>query len=419
MFSLKEKTKEHLGLDLDPKIIRIIDKLLNYAISAEAAEIFFEPREDDLAVIFRIASGIENVLRVPKKTESALIYGLKEMAGISDSLRNTSDSGKFKKDYQGFKVIFSLAVHPTTAGEKITIDLQKEKFELLEIGRLGFNAPALAAVKKNLNKKNGLTLVVGNFNSGRTATLYSFLNFINKPDLNIATVESDIALDIPQINQSLLDPISGFSSAVALNSLRHRDADVIMIADINDQETTELAMQLAESGRFVLGGLYSQNAATALTFFRDLEIPLSSFNSAVKMVVTERLLRKICPHCLTEQKISATTRQALQKKFDLDKLLKKMRADKVLPAKVSGAEDLVFYKGRGCSYCGETGFLGKAGIFEVLEITPEVKKIIKEGHFSRIQEEVRRQGGYLLEEDALIKVLGGSVEIEEVFRMLG
>lgn len=416
MFSLKEKTKEHLGLDSDPKIIRIIDKLLNYAISTEAAEIFFEPKEDDLAVIFRIASGTENILRVPKKTESALIHGLKEMAGISNSLGNSTSSGKFKKDYQGFKIIFSLAVHPTAVGEKMTIDLQKENFELLEVGRLGFNAPALAAVKNNLNKKNGLTLVVGNFNSGRTATLYSFLNFINKPDLNIATVESDIAFDLPQINQSRLAPISGFNSAVALNSLRHRDADVIMIADINDQETTELAMQLAESGRFVLGGLYSKDVVTALTFFRDLEIPLSSFTSSVKMVVAQRLLKKNCPHCLAEQRISAETRRALQKKFDLTRLIKKMRTDKIVSEKVSGAEDLVFYKGRGCSYCQETGFLGKTGIFEVLEITPEVKQMIKEGHFSGARQEIKKQGGYLIEEDALIKALGGSAEIEEVFR---
>ena len=256
MQSIGEKVKEQLAFDSEVGVIRVIDKLLNYAIGADADEICFEPKENELAVIFRLAGGIENIFSVSKKIEPALIYGLKEMAGISSPMEKSAGNGKFKKDYQGFKIIFSLTIYPTAAGEKITIDLQKEKFELLEISRLGFNAPALAAVKKNLNGRKGLTLVIGNFNSGRTTTLYSFLNFINKPELNIATVESNIAFDIPQINQSRLDPISGYNSAIAVNSLRRRDTDVAMIEDINDQKTTEAAMHLAESGRFVLSGLY-------------------------------------------------------------------------------------------------------------------------------------------------------------------
>lgn len=416
MLSIKEKIKEHLSFSADIKAVRIIDKLLNYAIRAEAAEIIFEPEEEKLLVVFRLNSGAEKIFSVPKRIEKELLGGLKEMAGVSGKDNSFSGNGTFKKDYPGFKIIFSLTVHPTSNGEKITIDLHKEKFEMLKISRLGFNAPALAAIEKNFREKHGLVLVIGGYDSGRTTTLYSFLDYINKPELNVTTIERSIAFDIPQINQSQLDPISGYSSSVAINLLRRQNIDAAMIGEISDRETAEAATHLALGGRFVLSGLYSKNIGTALEFFRDLPVNLAMLTSAVKIVITQRLLRKNCPHCLVEEKISVNTRQKLKEKFLLDDLLPRLRASKIISEKIVDSKDLVFYKSRGCAACGNTGFMGRIGNFEVLEMTPEVKKIIKEGHFSAVRGEVKKQGRYLLEEDALIKALNGLVEIEEVFK---
>lgn len=418
MLSLKEKIKEHLSLSPDIKVIRVIDKLLNYAIGAGAVEILFEPGEKELSIIFRLDNGADKAFSIPKRMESDLLCGFKEMAGIFGHKDNVLGIGKFKKDYQGFKIIFSLTIHPTASGEKITIDLQKEKIEMLQIGRLGFNAPALATIKKKLSEQQGLILVIGGYNSGRTTTLYSFLDYLNKPELNITTVERNIVLNIPKINQSQLDPISGYSSSIAVNSLRRQNVDVAMIGEISDQETAEAAICLASKGRLIISGLYSQNIGTALDFFRDLPIQIPSLTSAVKMVITQKLLKKNCPHCLVEEKISAGTKQKLKEKFSFEELLSRLRADKIVSEKISGPEDLVFYRSRGCATCGNTGYSGRIGNFEVLEMTPEVKKNIREGHFSTVRQEIKKQEGYLLEEDALIKALGGLVEIEEVLKGL-
>jgi type II secretory ATPase GspE/PulE/Tfp pilus assembly ATPase PilB-like protein len=416
---LKEKLKEQLVLSRDVRAIRTIDKLLDYAIGLEAGEICFESEDKGLAVIFRADNEVKNRIMIPKKIEQALLAGFRELSGArSSAAGDVSWNGRFKKDYPGLKIIFSLSARSTASGEKMTIGLQKEKFELLEVGRLGFSARNLAAVKKNLNERKGLTLVAGEFNSGRTTTLYSFLNHINHPELNVATIEKEVAYDIPKINQSRLDPISGYDSSSAISSLRRQNVDAVMIGDINDKETAEAALHLALGGHFVLGGFYGSDVASILSFFQDLSIPLHLFAAAVKMVVAQRLVRKNCPHCLAKQKIGENARKKLKENFAFSPLLKRMRADKLVSEKVSKPEDLVFYKSRGCSRCRGSGLAGRVGIFEVLRMTPEAKQTVKEGHFSGIRQEISRQGGYLLKEEALLKAISGLTTIEEVFKII-
>jgi type II secretory ATPase GspE/PulE/Tfp pilus assembly ATPase PilB-like protein len=418
MRSYKEKIKEQLSISDDIRAIRVIDKIFNFAIGCEAEEIYFEPRDKNLAVNFLVQGELKNTLLLPKKAEPAVIAAIKEMAGINYPADNSPRGGNFKKDHLGCKIIFSLNIHPTEEGEKIIVNLKKEKLELLGLGRLGFSGKILAQVKRKLSARKGLIAVVGDQNSGCTATLYNFINFLNCPELNIATVEKNVACDLPEINQSRLDPRVGFNSGTAVNALRRQDADVVMIEEIDDRETAEAAFHLASAGHFVIAGINGADLATTLDFLQELGISLSLFSANVKMLITQRLVDKNCPHCLKRQKIGRENLLRLEKKLSLKKLLFRLKRDKIISEKITRPEDLVFYRSRGCSRCQERGSSGRIGIFEVLEITPEVKNLIKTGHFSAIRNEVKKQGSYSLAEDALIKALNGLVSFETFFRVI-
>jgi type II secretory ATPase GspE/PulE/Tfp pilus assembly ATPase PilB-like protein len=419
MNALKEKIKEQLALSGDTRIIRIIDKIFNFAIGCEAEEIYFEPRAQDLAVIFQAAGEVKNTLVLPKRVEEAVLGGVKAMAGLNYPSANLAPAGKFKKSFAGYKIIFSLAVRPSRSGEKVIVNLHKEKFDLLGLGQLGFSGQNLKRIKKVLDSRRGLVAVIGDLNSGQTSTLYSFISYLKRPDLNIATVEQEIARHLPQVNQSLINPRVGFGSGAATNALRRQDVDVVMISEINDRETAEAALQLAAAGHFVLTGILSQDVVSSLNFLNDLAVPLSSLAANTKLAVTQRLVDKNCPFCLKPQKISHNSWRRLDEKLFLSKLLPRLKRDKIISAKISRPEDFIFYQSSGCPRCQDRGVAGRIGIFEILEITPEVKALIKSGHFSSVREEVKKQGGYSLAEDAFIKALGGLISLEEVLKVIG
>ena len=405
MYTLKEKTKEQLRVDKDVKAIRAIEKLLNLAVSAEADEIFFEPAEN-LDVIFRAGGEAKNKFSLPMKIAPAILDGLRSLA--------RENGGKFKQEFNGYKIIFSL----TISGGRFIVNLHKEIFLLLSLNRLGLSGKNLELVKKNLAGKKGLTLVLGEFNSGRTTTLYSFLHYLSNPGLNLATLENNVIFDLPEINQSRLDPLSGYNFAQGLNSLRRQDIDGAMIAEIIDQETAEAAMRLAAAGHFVLAGLHARDLASALSFFHDSSTPLNLFSDTAKLIITQSLVEKNCPHCLKAKKIGADSLKKLAAKINLKKILPRLRDDKIISAKIKKPQDLIFYKSSGCQRCHNYGTDGRIGIFEVVRMTPEVKKIIKSGHFSLLRAEAGKQDNYSLVEDVLIKALQGLTSLEELFKVI-
>jgi type II secretory ATPase GspE/PulE/Tfp pilus assembly ATPase PilB-like protein len=405
MLSTKQNVKEHLAVSPDIKAIRVIEKLLNLAISAEADEIFFEPAED-FDVIFRASGEVKDKFSLPMKIAPSILDGLRALA--------RENGGKFKQEFSGYKIIFSL----TISSGRFIINLHRENFSLLSLNRLGLSGKNLELVKNNLAKKKGLTLVLGEFNSGRTTTLYSFLHYLSSPGLNLATLENEVIFDLPEINQSRLDPLSGYDFAQGLNSLRRQDIDGAMIAEIIDRETAEAAMHLAAAGHFVMAGLHARDLPAALSFFRDLAIPLSLFSNNARLVIGQSLAEKNCPHCLKERRIGSDSLKRLAAKINLKKLLPRLKRDKIISEKIKNPEGLVFYKSAGCPRCHNSGAAGKIGIFEVLEITPAVKDLIKTGHFSLLRAEAGKQDNYSLVEDALIKSLQGLISLEEFFKVV-
>jgi type IV pilus assembly protein PilB len=418
MLSLKDKAKEQLSVSADVRIIRIIDKIFNFAIGCEADEIRFESEAKGLAVNFIVGGELKNTLLLPRESELAVLAGIKGMAGFNYPTDNLASSGGFKKDYSGYKVIFSLQLHPTQSGEKVIINLRKEKFELLGLGRLGLASKSLAKVKKVLTDKKGLIAVIGGSSSGITSTLYSLINYFEHQQFNIATIEKEALCDLPGINQSQLRPRLGFGPRAAANALRRQDTDVVMIGEVNDQETAEAAFHLAQSGRFVLAGISARDITAALNFLPEWNIPANLFAANAKLIITQRLVNKNCPFCLSRQKIGPDSLKRLEEKISLSKLLPRLRQDKIISAQITKAKDLVFYKNSGCPRCQKRGVLGKIGIFEILVVTQEVKKIIKAGHSPALGNEIKKQGGYSLAEDALIKALSGLVSVDTILKLL-
>jgi type II secretory ATPase GspE/PulE/Tfp pilus assembly ATPase PilB-like protein len=416
MFSLRDNVKEQLFLSSDVQTARVVDKLLSFAAASEAEEIYLEPREKSLAAVFRIGGEARKTVILPKQSEKSVLEALKGMAGLRMPTDNLPGNGKFRKNFPGFKIIFSLAVYPASDGEKIVVSLKKEKFEILSLGRLGFSGRSAETVKRNLSASDGLVLVIGEDDLMRTDALYGFLNILNRPDLNLATVEKEIAADVPEINQSQLDPLSGFNSSLAMDSLRRQDADIIMISEINDKESAEAAFNLAGSGHFVLAGLESREIGAGLFFLKDLPASLPLFASSAKMAVTVGSAEKNCPYCLTKKKLSGEIKKKLEEMFS-GNFLEKLRQEKLISENISHWEDFSFYESKGCLRCGYSGISGRIGVFEVLEITERVKEFIRGGHLFSVRGETEKQGNYLLEQDALIKAIGGLISIEEVFKV--
>ncbi len=410
--------KEKIELSPDMGMIRSLDKLLGYAVSQEVKSILFDLTGDKPAVFYRFFSDWKKIVDIQKGMKSKIGREIRNLSNMDENKKSLPQVGKFKKSYQGFKAVFYVSANPLSSGEKIFIDIFKNKPRLFNLRQLGLQRVALNRVEENLSKESGMSIVVGDFDSGRTSTLYSFLDYLNRPELNICTIEDEIDLDLPDINQSRLDPKAGFDYSFALNSILKQDPDVIMVGDIDNKETAENSFLAADAGYPVLVGVYSRDAITALQLLRDLEISLPLFLKAVNMFLNQRVAKKICHHCIVRDKKSNTKIKELKKSFDWKFLLPRLRALNIVPKNIRKVDDMVFYKGKGCERCRNTGFAGSIGVYEVLEVTSEVIELARKGHLAKIKEEIRNQEGFYIKEDALIKAFNGIITIDEVLKMI-
>ena len=414
MQAIKEKIKDQLFLAPSPAVSRILEKIFNYAAAEEIDEIIFESVGEKGLVKFYDAGEDKGSLNFSETTKNLVFQALKKLAGMKGCEKN--ERGEFKKECIGTKILFSVTSYLFSHSEKIVINLRRDKFEVLDVASLGLEKSISGRVKEILEKSQGLVLVVGPFNSGKTSTLYSFVNHVNSPDLNVTTFEREISYDMPTVNQSRLGDKPGFRP-LSLSSIVKQDPDVVMIDEIVDKDAALAALHLADHGYFVLAGVEGLNTASILSSFQGLGVSLSLFSSSVKMVVNQRLVLKNCPKCLEKQKIGAELKKRLKTYFPKPELLARLKDKKILAPEIESIEDMVFYRGQGCEACRQKGVSGRIGIFEILIMNDEAKKLIKGGHFSRVNEEVFDQEGFSLVESAFIKAAAGIISPEEVLRI--
>lgn len=397
---LEEKDDRDLPKEIDAPIVKLANGILMNAIKSHTSDIHIEPAETLVRVRYRTDGVLQPVLKLPVKIKNALTSRLKIMSHLDISERRLPQDGRIKLKFGDNREIdFRVSTLPTLWGEKIVLRLLDKSNLQLDLTKLGFDEKPLQDFMEAIEKPYGMLLVTGPTGSGKTTTLYSALSQLNKPGVNIMTAEDPVEYNFFGINQVHIREDIGLTFAAALRSFLRQDPDVIMVGEIRDFETAEIAIKAALTGHLVLSTLHTNDAPSTITRLLNMGIEPIMVSSSVIIVVAQRLARKICQNCKEEQKISETT------------LLRSgITAEEIAHAKC--------YIGLGCSECNNTGYKGRIALYEIMRVKDELKELILQGASAAdIKKEAIRLGMATLRRSGIQKVLDGTTSIDEVLRV--
>lgn len=425
--SKKEKEETDSTEDVNQKlkemaeeipVVRVVDTLLEYAILEKASDIHIEPHEKEVIVRYRIDGVLHEVMTLPKVIHPALIARIKVIANLKIDEHRLPQDGRFKIEKDSYKISFRVSTIPVFDGEKVVMRLLDESARAMSLEELGFIHHNFDTIMRNVKKPHGALLVTGPTGSGKSTTLYTVISMLNTKGVNISTIEDPIEYHVSGVNQMQVNPKIGLTFAVGLRALLRQDPNVIMIGEIRDHETAEEAVHAALTGHIVLATLHTNNASGALPRLLDIGVEPYLIASTVNAVVGQRLTRQICADCKQEYKIDDEFEESLRKEYNIDHLMEVMKREEFIESKVKRLTELTFYKGKGCDKCGTTGYKGRKGIYEVLEVTPEIQELLlKHSPTSQIQDKAIEQGMILMWQDGFIKCLQGRTTIDEILRV--
>ena len=415
----EEKTGQELKqLAEDLPIIRVVDTLLEYAIFEEASDIHIEPTEKNVIIRYRIDGILKEVMAFPKTITAGLIARIKVLANLKLDEHRLPQDGRFKISSPQYKVAFRVSIIPVYDGEKVVLRLLNESTKVLSLEDLGLQKKPLEILKSNILKPHGIILVTGPTGSGKTTTLYTIMNILNKPEVNIATIEDPIEYRMPRINQSQVNPKIEFTFAKGLRSLLRQDPNIIMVGEIRDTETAEIAVHSAMTGHLVLSTVHTNDAATTPQRMINMGIESYLISSTTNLIIAQRLIRKICKNCIYSYNLDKAMIEQLDKHFDLKKVLQFLIDQGFLSKAKANLDSVLFYKGKGCKQCGNSGYKGRLGIYELMEITPKIAELITAKASTESLEAVAlEQGMMTLTQDGFMKALSGITSVEEVLRV--
>jgi type IV pilus assembly protein PilB len=410
-----EKLKEMAS---EIPVVRVVDTLLEYAIFEKASDIHIEPQEKEVMVRYRIDGVLHDVMTLPKIVQSGLIARIKVISNLKIDEHRLPQDGRFKIQKDNYNISFRVSTIPVFDGEKVVMRLLDESTKALSLDELGFIHRNFEVIMRNVRKPHGALLVTGPTGSGKSTTLYTVLSLLNTKGVNISTIEDPIEYRIAGINQTQVNPKIGLTFAMGLRALLRQDPNIIMIGEIRDGETAEEAVHAALTGHVVLSTLHTNNAAGALPRLLDIGVEPYLIASTVNAVVGQRLTRQVCEDCREEYKVDKEFEQTLSLEYNLEALLNVLKREKFIEDKIKSVTELTFYKGHGCDKCGETGYRGRKGIYEVLEVTNEIQDLImKRSPTTQIQDKAIEQGMVMMWQDGFIKCLQGATTIEEIMRV--
>lgn len=419
----KEDGDENAPKDLkelaqDLPIVRIVDTLLEYAILEGASDIHIEPTEKSVIVRYRVDGVLKDVMTLPKNAQAGILARIKILANLKIDEHRVPQDGRFKISQGEYKVAFRVSTLPVFDGEKIVMRVLNESAEALTLEQLGFLKGPLEIVKRNIRRPHGMILVTGPTGSGKTTTLYTMVSILNTPKVNISTVEDPIEYRMPRINQSQVNPKIGFTFATGLRALLRQDPNVIMVGEIRDAETGEIGVHAAMTGHLVLSTLHTNDAVTAIPRLIEMGIPTFLVASTVNLVIAQRLVRIICPHCISSYNLSTTAIDDIEKQMDVKEIMEVMEREGVITDKEVKLGELLFYRGKGCNKCNMEGYKGRVGVYEILEITPETQDLIlNHASTEELHKTTRKNKMITMLQDGMIKAKNGITTIEEVLRV--
>lgn len=396
-------------------VINIINSVLEHAVYEGASDIHIEPGEKEVVIRYRVDGILKPIMTLPKSIQNGITARIKILSNLKLDEHMIPQDGRFKIQVQEEKLAFRVSILPVYDGEKIVMRLLHEGAKPLTLDQLGFLDKTKEKIERAIKKPHGMVLVTGPTGSGKTTTLYTVLGILNQPGVNISTVEDPIEYRMAGVNQSQINPKVGFTFASGLRSLLRQDPNIIMVGEIRDQETAEIAINAAMTGHLVLSTLHTNDAPTTLPRLIDMGVPPFLVAYTANIIVAQRLVRKICPFCKKEYKLDEASAKELAKAFDTKKLGALFKAN---IKEVKKMNLLTFYQGEGCRRCGQTGYKGRQGIYEVLEIDDELtKKINERATANDIKDYARNRGMLTMLEDGIIKAKMGVTTINEVLRV--
>ncbi len=407
-----KKTAEELP------VIKIIDVLLKHAILQQASDIHIEPIEKEVIVRYRIDGILHDVMFLPREILSAVIARIKVLSDLKLDEHRLPQDGRFKLETQDYKFSFRVSILPIIDGEKIVIRLLNETSKGLTLEQLGFRGKALEVIQKNIHRPHGMLLVTGPTGSGKTTTLYTMMDILNTNQVNISTVEDPIEYRMQRINQTQVNSKVGLTFAVGLRSLLRQDPDIIMVGEIRDEETMHIAINAAMTGHLVLSTLHTNSAAATMPRLMDMGAEPFLLASTLNVAIAQRLVRKICPNCQEDYLMGQNDVELLKKKVDADKIFEILKQEKIIPETARGFEEVAFARGKGCVRCNNTGYKGRLGIYEVIEVDDDLRALISERKDSdTINAKAVENGTITMLQDGFIKAIQKVTTIEEILRV--
>lgn len=388
-------------------IIRIVDNLLAYAVALRATDVHVEPLEDTILVRYRIDGILREILRMPKEAYPGIVARIKLVSGLKIDEHMRPQDGRLRQKIGNDILDVRVALIATFYGEKIQMRLLASTQKPYSLEELGVFPDMQKIILENIKKTFGMFLVTGPTGAGKTTTLYSVLELLNKPTVNIVTIEDPIEYQIKYLNQTQINPQAGVTFASGLRAILRQDPNIIMVGEIRDQETAEMSINSALTGHLVLSSLHTNDAPTAVPRLIDLKIEPFLVAATLNVVVAQRLVRKICRVCI----YSYTPSQEIVSFF---------KRELVNPSEGEAHIPTTLYRGKGCAQCGGSGYFGRMGIFEVFNVDEKIRALTVGEHFSLdvLRDEARKEGMISMLQDGLRKVEVGLTTIEEVLRVI-
>lgn len=400
----------------DLPIVRIVDTLLRHAIVQDASDIHIEPMENEVLVRYRIDGILHDAMTLPKNAAAGLAARVKVLAVLKLDEKRLPQDGRFKMETETDRVSFRVSVLPTFFGEKIVMRLLRETGEGFTLDALGFHGENLERIHKALKQTTGIILVSGPTGSGKTTTLYTMLDILNTPDVNISTIEDPIEYQMKRVNQTQVNPQIGFTFASGLRSLVRQDPDIIMVGEIRDSETASLAINAALTGHLVLSTIHTNSAAGAIPRLIDMGIEPFLLASTIRVIIGQRLVRRLCDEKETYT-LDAAGRRAVAADASFDAAFKALQDEKLVKPS-EGLDALSYYRPKPSSEC-EDGYKSRIGIHEVLAVSPALRELmLHQLTTDSLETQAKKEGMLTMLEDGLYKATRGITSLEEVLRAI-
>lgn len=392
-------------------IPRIVAGLVHYAIYRKASDIHIEPMQNEIRVRYRIDGVLQRILTLDKKLLPALVSRIKILALLKIDEHRIPQDGQFRVTFEGRMVDLRISSLPTVYGEKVVIRILDVSSGRLTLEQLGIDGLNKERIEKNIRLSNGMILSTGPTGSGKSTTLFSILGIVSVPGVNVITLEDPVEYHIPGVNQCQTNDEAGFTFAKGLRSILRQDPNIIMVGEVRDAETAELAVNASLTGHLVLSTLHTNDAPSAVPRLIDMGVEPFLISSSLAMVMAQRLVRRVCNDCKKEIEVTDEVKKKLREELST---VPQEHFDKVGVS----LDNMKFYKGLGCDACQNTGFSGRIGIYEVMEMSDTLQDMtVRKESGADLMEQAIKEGMITMRKDGFIKVLQGHTTMDEVYRV--